>query len=424
MINRKIRLLVTSLSLLLASDLMAKVSPEEAAKLGTVLTPGGATLEGNADGTIPKWTGGYNDPSGYTNMGELKDPYPDDKILFTITGENADKYKDKLSVGQYAMLKKHPTWKMNVYPTRRTQGFTDEMIAALKHNALNAELISDGNGIKNSQILAPFPIPKSGLEIVWNQLAGFLGSVDLRYIGGAPTVSGSYQARKVRIKFETLYSAKGATSENTNNILNRFFVEFYAPPLTDGTKALSIVYIDSQKDPQQTWTYDPGTRRVRRVPVYTYDSPLPATDGQIWYDMTGGFSGAPDRYDFKFIEKKELYVPYNCYKLTDRSLKYDQIVKPGHFNPEYLRYELHRVSVVELTLKSGMEHVSPKRTLYIDEDTGFALVGDFYDSRSNLWRLLESYEPIDYVSYRASIPLNCYYDLINGRYGFNFLRNE
>jgi hypothetical protein len=46
---------------LLPLSAQAKVSPEEAAKLGidgTELTPAGAVRAGNADGTIPAWSGG------------------------------------------------------------------------------------------------------------------------------------------------------------------------------------------------------------------------------------------------------------------------------------------------------------------------------------------------------------------------------
>ena len=48
----------------LAANVMAAVSPEEAAKLGTSLTPVGAEKAGNADGSIPAWTGGIPKNAG------------------------------------------------------------------------------------------------------------------------------------------------------------------------------------------------------------------------------------------------------------------------------------------------------------------------------------------------------------------------
>ena len=52
---------------LLATSVMAAVSPDEAAKLGNTLTPVGAEMAGNADGSIPAWTGGLS-PSIITGM--------------------------------------------------------------------------------------------------------------------------------------------------------------------------------------------------------------------------------------------------------------------------------------------------------------------------------------------------------------------
>ena len=52
--------LIGALGLCVASAAMAKVSPEEAARLGQDLTPMGSEKAGNADGTIPAWDGGHN----------------------------------------------------------------------------------------------------------------------------------------------------------------------------------------------------------------------------------------------------------------------------------------------------------------------------------------------------------------------------
>ena len=82
------------------------------------------------------------------------------------------------------------------------------------------------------------------------------------------------------------------------------------------------------------------------------------------------FNGAPDRYDWKLIGKKELYIPYNAYRLDSPQLKYSDIIKPGHINRDLTRYELHRVWEVEATLKTGERHIYAKRHFFIDEDTG------------------------------------------------------
>ena len=421
----RIHSLIIAAILMLSSELMAKVSQEEAAKLGGELTPIGAISAASSDGTIPKWTGGYNDPSGYTDMGELKDPYPDDKILFTITSQNADQYKDKISAGQYAMLKRYPSWKMNVYTTRRTAGFTEDVVQALKTNALNAELTSDGNGVTNSTMTCPFPIPKNGLEIAWNINLLYSVNYQMDYIYGAPTPSGNYEAVRVtRNCWSYPYCQKGATTASVDNILWKTIMTFRSPPIEDGRMRLLIEHIDQDKDVRFGWVFLPNAKAVRRTPDYQFDSPTPSTGNQLWSDMIIGMMGSPEKYDWKLIGKKEMYVPYNNYRITNRSLKYSELILPGHLNSDYLRYELHRVWVVEATLKAGQTHICPKKTLYVDEDSYIPVVFDYYNSGSTLWRVAEFYDPLDYVSKGFSSKLAGYYDLLDGRYAFYQLRNN
>ena len=70
---------------LLASSVMAAVSPEEAAKLGTSLTPLGAEKAGNAAGTIPAWTGGLATDAASLKNGHLTNPFKDEQPKFVIT---------------------------------------------------------------------------------------------------------------------------------------------------------------------------------------------------------------------------------------------------------------------------------------------------------------------------------------------------
>ena len=88
-----------------SAPVWAELSPEEIAKLGNELTPMGAIKAGNADGTIPAWTGGQTTaPAGFEPGQHFVDPFAEDKVLFTITADNMDQYADKLSVGQKALL--------------------------------------------------------------------------------------------------------------------------------------------------------------------------------------------------------------------------------------------------------------------------------------------------------------------------------
>lgn len=164
---------------LLAVDVMAAVSPEEANKLGTSLTPLGGEKAGNADGSIPAWTGGLPKNAGAVDSkGFLADPFANEKPLFTITAATVDKYKDKLSDGQIAMFKRYPeTYKIPVYPSHRTVALPADIYESAKRSALNVTPINDGNGLANftGNRYYAFPIPKNGVEVIWNHVTRYHG---------------------------------------------------------------------------------------------------------------------------------------------------------------------------------------------------------------------------------------------------------
>ncbi|HYN44041.1 MAG TPA: DUF1329 domain-containing protein, partial [Thermoanaerobaculia bacterium] len=112
----------------------------------------------------------------------------------------------------------------------------------------------------------------------------------------------------------------------------------------------------------------------------------------------------------------EIYVPYNSYRLQDPKLKNKDIITPLHVNPEHLRYELHRVWVVEATLRAGERHLYKKRVFYIDEDSWSALVVDQYDNRDQLWRVSEGHAIAYYDLPTIWTSAEAHTDLQAGRY--------
>ena len=136
------------------------------------------------------------------------------------------------------------------------------------------------------------------------------------------------------------------------------------------------------------------------------------------------FSGATDRYDWQLVGKQEMYVPYNSYKLHSDSLKYKDILTPLHINPDHLRYELHRVWVVDATLKQGARHLYKRRTFYVDEDSWQILHVDQYDNRDQLWRVSEGHVINYYDVPTLWTTLEVHTDLQAGRYLALGLFNE
>ncbi|BCD85567.1 hypothetical protein PSm6_19740 [Pseudomonas solani] len=414
-------------ALLLAAPLaQAQVSADQAARLGADLTPLGAEKAGNAAGTIPAWTGGLaRDAAAYDKATGYKDPFAADQPLFSIDAKNAEQYRAHLSPGQLAMLKRYPdSWKLVVYPTRRSASYPEAVYAAIKDNATHAKLIENGNGIADFKVATPFPIPQSGLEVLWNHLVRFRGNSVKRYYAQAvPHASGDYFMTRIEDLFLFNQNA-GDYSKDNGNVLFYFRQSVLAPARLAGTELLVHETVNQVKEPRLAWLYAAGQRRVRRTPNVAYDSPGTASEGLRTTDNFDMFSGAPDKYDWKLVGKEELYVPYNSYRFASRTSKYADIVKAGHVNPDLLRYELHRVWHVRATLKDGQRHQYKQRDFYFDEDSYQVLLVDHYDNRDQLWRVGESYTINLYDQPLVWTKGDAVYDLIGGRYVIGILSNE
>ena len=414
---------------LLAANVMAAVSPEEAAKLGTSLTPMGSEKAGNADGSIPAWTGGIPKNAGAVDAkGFLADPFASEKPLFVITAATVDKYKDKLSDGQVAMFKRYPeTYKIPVYPTHRTVNLPPEIYESIKRSALNVKPINDGNGLENftGNRYYAFPIPKNGVEVLWNHITRYHGGNLRRIITQAtPQTNGSYTPIRFEEEVAVPQLIPDMDPAKAANVLTFFKQSVTAPARLAGNVLLVHETLDQVKEPRLAWIYNAGQRRVRRAPQVAYDGPGTASDGLRTSDNFDMFSGAPDRYDWKLVGKKEMYIPYNSYKLDQPTLKYDDIIKAGHINQDLTRYELHRVWEVVGTVKPSERHIYAKRHMYIDEDSWQVALVDHYDGRGQLWRVAEGHAQFYYNHQTPAYTVETLYDIIAGRYIALGMKNE
>ena len=405
----------------------AELSAADLAKLGTTLTPMGAEKAGNAAGTIPAWDGGITKPiAGFKDGGHYPNPYASDKPLFTIDGKDYERYKDNLAPGQIAMLKTYPDYKMIVYPTHRSAAFPACHYAETKECAAKAKLAPGGNGVEGCTGGIPFPIPKDGNEAIWNTLLRYRGETfGMDWAQAAVTASGDYALVKFEYEYDFSYGncSKPVAQREPNKVLNYLQITT-APARLAGQILLVHETVNQVKEPRSAWTYNPGQRRVRLAPNVGYDNPGTAADGLRTNDDFGMYNGATDRYNWKLVGKKEMYVPYNSYRLTDPTLKYSDLLKPGHLNQDLARYELHRVWVVDATLKPGMSHIYSRRTFYIDEDSWAVLAIDKYDGRGQLWRYAEQHNENWYNVPMFFGTVEVHNDLQSRRYIAMGLRNE
>jgi hypothetical protein len=427
--NIKTRLVsnIIFLTVLYSSYLLAEIPADQIARLGADLTPLGGEKAGNADGSIPAWNGGLTQaPAGYQPGKHYVDPYAGDAIKFTITAGNMDQYADKLTEGQKALLKIYSdTYKMNVYPTHRSAAAPQRIYDVTKQIAATARLTADGNGVEGAINGIPFPIPANGLEVIWNHLLRWRGNyLERRIVQAAPTRGGDYTVVQFRDQISVLYSQENMTVDKLDNLILYFKQEVQAPARLAGGILLVHETLNQNAENRNAWLYNPGQRRVRRAPNVAFDNPGTASDGMRTNDQFDMYNGSPERYDWKLVGKKEIFVPYNNYRLQDPSLKYSDILKPLHINQDYPRYELHRVWIVEATLKPDARHIYKRRTFYIDEDSWQTLAVDQYDNRDQLWRVSEGFAMTYYDVPSLWTSLEVHTDLQAGRYLAIGLVNE
>ncbi len=296
-----------------SSFALAATSADKAAALGKTLTPVGAEKAGNADGSIPAWDGGITKPpAGYRAGAFHIDPFAADKPVLTITPANYKQHAARLSPGVQAMFGRYRTFKMNVYPTRRSASFPARTYEYTARNSTRCKLVAAGDGVEGCAEGFPFPIANDAHEAIWNHKLKYKGVSVVSYSNQAPvTAGGAFNLVRLKEEVLGLYYKQGNTTENINNILLYFKQEVLSPARLAGQVLLVHETLNAKAAPRQAWVYNPGQRRVRRAPNVAYDNPGTASDGLRTNDMTDMFNGAMDRFDWKLVGKKELLIPYN-----------------------------------------------------------------------------------------------------------------
>lgn len=374
-------------ALLLAQPANAAVTADEAAKLGTTLTPLGGERAGNADGSIPAWDGGIRKPWPSPMLGDIPvELFKDEKPQFQVTAQNMAQYEALLSDGTKALLQKYPeSFRVDVYPTHRTAAAPQSVYDATLTNATACALKEGGYSIEGCIGGVPFPIPHQGVELMWNYLMRLEApSIEYRFKNIVGNADGSHTlATRNEIAFQYPQYYKDATPQSWSGEYAMFRFNTLAPPFKAGE---SLVIRDSidPKQPRQAWQYLVGQRRVRRAPTVSYDTPDFVASGANYFDEVQGFFGALDRFEWKLVGKREMLIPYNNNALIGADL--DDAIAEYHLNPDHVRWERHRVWEVEAHVASGKRHAVPLRRYYLDEDTWLIALVDGYDAEGKLWR--------------------------------------
>jgi len=423
--------------LLLPSLVLAKLTDGELARLGiegTELTPMGAIRAGNKEGTIPSWDSKPIEGVIGSDSNPAADPFVKEQPLFTINAENYQKYKEKLTPGQIALFNTYPdTFFMNVYPSHRTGAYDPWVYKATIAQAKNTKICPDYK--KNGKVCVvdfidgggiPFPIPKTGVEALWSHLLAFrersinamTNGVLIDYFGNRTDVIQHMRQiwpwwikKDNKLKKSKVLTIHGGAVFCGSQQLKK-------PARSAGLAFGACLYTDDFST--HAYLYLPGQRRVRKAPeIGFHDSPAFGSDGMVTAEdrWMMWFGGKFTRHNYAKPERKEYFVPYNNYKLADKDLSYDDIFGKKHINQSLVRYELHRVWVVDATLRDGQADLYKRQTAYFDEDTWIAVANEAYNQQGELWRVGEQYNIFLHGHNITRAIGDVHIDLIDGRYG-------
>ena len=422
----RLHVCVLMMAALAATAAPASVSNQDAAELKSRLTPVGAERAGNADGTIPAWTGGVTAVPGYVQGAPRPDPFPADKPLFSITARNFHDYEDKLPEGAKALFAKYPDYVMRIYPTRRSAAAPDWVYENIFRNATRAHAASEGiaYGVEGAVGGIPFPIPRNGFEAMWNHLLAFWGTARELSVSTYVVPSGGAveKASTYREIADFPYYYPGATPDSFGAYYFKTLHLAVAPPARVGEGYLNWQPINSRRGSFTAWRLVPGEHRVRKAPGISYDVPDIDSAGFVSLDEYYNFFGGLDHYDFKLVGKKEMYVPYNNNRLYARPVS--EVLGRAHANPDDLRYELHRVWVVDGTLAAGEHDIVSHRRLYLDEDSWMAVYSDSWDEAGRLWKFGQATMYLMPDVPAIIVGSQFVYDLQLGGYAYGFAFND
>ena len=400
---------------------------DDSALLGTKLTANGANPAASADGMIPAYTGGITTPPpGYQKGGDHIDPYGDDKPLFTINAANMAQYENRLSAGQKELMTRHPeSYRMDIYPARRACALPQFVYDETKKNVSRARLTDNGNGVAGARIGVPFPIPKSAVEIFWNHNFHWHGHRYHAVTSGANVYAGGARTKIIREDWRYNFYAdpQGPYPEHVNNQFHWMGI-WKAPARFSGSGFSMFNTINQVERPRNGVMFNPNTRKIMRAPsgAVTYDGPMSTADGMRENHNMFLFSGAPDRYEWKLKGKQEIFVPYNAYKASATTTTHEALMTPYHPNPDFLRYELHRVWVLEVTQKPDVNMEQARRIFYVDEDSWIFLMSDVYNSKDELFLVQHGFIKNYYEAPACVLEFDVMHDLRTDNYNIDHIK--
>jgi hypothetical protein len=396
------------------------------ALLTTTLTPLGAERAGNADGSIPAWTGGLVSaplPASQPIGGPI---FSDEQPLYIVDSSNMAQHQDLLTPGIQTLITKYG-FSLKVYPTHRTAAATQFCYDNTAKNVTRAKLDPRGGrlGFTDAWGGIPFPIINTtdplvgGAQLIWNHLVTWYPyEIVTNLAPGCVVIAGKVVlvAGGSSHQICPYYDPNGSL-ETYDGYFSKGHYYNKAPASVNGQETLVWHSSNVNIHPDIVWSLVNGEGRVRKAPNEQFDSPDPDANGINNVDEASCFYGNPSQYDWTFIEKKEMLVPYNCNNILAHDVF--EFLGPHFPNPDFVRWEKHRVWVVDATLHPGERNVNAKRRLYFDEDTWLGMLGEGYDAQGNMVKVYKNYNEC-FPSIPGTIQQSTLtFNLITGDYVYN-----
>ena len=385
----------------------------------------GAERAGNASGSLPPWTGGLANTANLPRNGRRPgNPFADEQPQYVIGQNNYTEYSGLLSEGHKEMLRRYNDYEMRVYPSHRTVVYSEAIQEATEANRTRAKLL-ESDSLTGARLGFPFAEPATGAEVMWNHRVRPRGKTQ-EILSDEAVVQrdGDYDIRPRTENSLYIYGNPDyAESVDDNNML-LYYVTFVNNVPVVG-RAIAVVHetADQTRDRRRIWV-GAGLGRMRRIPPVGFDFPRPGSDGIAYVDQIDMYNGSFNRYVWRLRGRREMLVPYNSYDINSADVTYEDLLKQGHLNQDYARYERHRVWVVEATERAPARHKLGKRVFYVDEDSWAIVMVDVYDRAGNLLQLQEGHIYYDWEPQVTMTAPIVHYDFDRNAYYVNRMLNQ
>jgi hypothetical protein len=313
-----------------------------------------------------------------------------------ITPDNASKVRDLVSPGQY--LRVMHGMSIKIVPTERIDWPPPYKDATEKYSS-QVRLTPDHRSLIGYVAGEPFPLidvndPDAGTKVMWNVAFRPISSdeYDLRWFDCDSVYWGKGAAFReitdIEVGHYAGYNEVGRTEVNPMPIdpdfktTGRYFLGLLYPVLAPqdarGVGLIKFRYANPNMQ-DDTWTWTPGARRVRRLNYAILDS---ATGAQA-YDPNHyeGFSGKNENYDFRLIGEKTMLNAINIEHVPDVRCPTDGGASHCPDN-----WQLRHEFIVEGKPRPGkFNSLYHHEILYLDSEAVFVMANDLYDRNGQLF---------------------------------------